>query len=207
MSSFIPQFEKAILVGSDINQHLPTLWCFSTQCERIIECGYRYPVSTWAFIQGLKDNSSNIKEIISVDTDECPKVDEVKKVATEHGVKWEFLKENDIKIDFKSVGKVDMIFIDTWHVYGHLKRELAYFHKWVNKYIIMHDTTVDAIYGETIRMGLDAQGQSEKSGYPIEEINRGLWPAVKEFLKENNNWKLKARFNHNNGLTILERTK
>ena len=205
MSSFIPELEKAIMVQSDIYQHLPILWAFSSQCETVIECGVRTPTSTWALIQGLIDNSSKTKKLMSVDVNDCPNVDYVKSVASKNKVDWKFMKCSDLDLDFKSILKVDMIFIDTWHVYGHLKRELNHFHKHINKYIVMHDTTVDAIHGETIRCGLNAKEQSEKSGYPISEINKGLWPAVEEFLLEHKDWRLKARFNHNNGLTILEK--
>jgi hypothetical protein len=41
-------------------------------------------------------------------------------------------------------------------VYGHLKRELARWHTMVNKYIIIHDTTIDADLGETVRVGWNA---------------------------------------------------
>jgi len=100
---------------------------------------------------------------------------------------------------------VDLTFIDTWHVYAQLKRELDKFSKTTNKYIIMHDTTVDEFYGETIRCGWNAQAQSEQTGFPIEEINCGLWKAVEDFLASNNNWKLKEHYVNNNGLTILEK--
>jgi hypothetical protein len=41
-----------------------------------------------------------------------------------------------------------------------LKRELAKFAPNTNKYIIMHDTTVDEIYGETIRTGMNSKQQT-----------------------------------------------
>jgi cephalosporin hydroxylase len=94
---------------------------------------------------------------------------------------------------------------DTWHVYGQLKRELEKFSPITQKYIIMHDTTVDGIYGETIRCRWNAVAQSKQSGIPIEEINCGLWKAVEEFLENNPEWKLRERFMNNNGLTVLER--
>lgn len=67
----------------------------------------------------------------------------------------------------------------------------------------MHDTTVDEWNGETIRMNMNAIEQSEISGFSIEEINKGLWPAIDEFLANNPTWKIKERFTNNNGLTIL----
>ena len=86
---------------------------------------------------------------------------------------------NDLELDITD--NVDLTFIDTWHVYGQLKRELNKFSKITNKYIIMHDTTVDEIYGETIRCRWNAEEQSIESGIPVEEINKGLWPAIEDF--------------------------
>jgi hypothetical protein len=90
-------------------------------------------------------------------------------------------------------------------VYGQLKRELNKFSKITNKYIIMHDTTSDEIYGETLRNGWDAVKQSKESGFSIEEINKGLWPAITEFLQNNPEWYIIAQYTNNNGLTILAR--
>ena len=116
-------------------------------------------------------------------------------------VKYEW--KNNLLLDFDQ--NYDITFIDTWHIYGQLKRELEKFSKITNKYIIMHDTTVDEIYGETIRCGWDAEKQSRESGFPIEEIKKGLWPAILEFLHNNPEWYLKERYINNNGLTILAR--
>src|SRR5207237_61445 len=101
--------------------------------------------------------------------------------------------------------QVDLLFIDTWHIYGHLKRELAKHHPKVNKYIILHDTTVDEWLGETIRCNLDYEQQCLESGYQKNEILLGLWPAVDEFLKAHPEWSLHKRYTNNNGLTILKR--
>jgi len=116
-------------------------------------------------------------------------------------VKYEWL--NDLELSFDK--NVDLTFIDTWHVYGQLKRELNKFSQITNKYIIMHDTTVDAIDGETIRLECDAEKQSEETGIPLDEIKCGLWKAIEEFLENNKNWILRERYHNNFGLTILER--
>jgi hypothetical protein len=122
-------------------------------------------------------------------------------------------KDLPIKIDYQFINNLnlelsetyDLTFIDTWHVYGQLKRELAKFAPITNKYIIMHDTTVDEWYGETVRLNLDGHRQSIESGFTLDEIHKGLWPAIEEFLKDNPNWVIHERFAHNNGLTILRR--
>ena len=69
----------------------------------------------------------------------------------------------------------------------------------------MHDTTVDEWYGETIRCGWDANAQSIQSGFPVDEITKGLWPAIEEFLQNNDEWVLHERYTNNNGLTILKK--
>jgi hypothetical protein len=113
--------------------------------------------------------------------------------------------KNDLDVDLTDI-TVDMTFIDTWHVYGQLKRELKKYAPHTLKYIIMHDTTVDEWQGETIRCGLNPIKQSEETGIPVEEILKGLWPAVDEFLAENKDeWVLHKRYTNNNGLTILKR--
>jgi hypothetical protein len=94
---------------------------------------------------------------------------------------------------------------DTWHVYGQLKRELAHWHASVAKYIGLHDTTVDAVHGETLRCHLNAHEQSRATGIPLSEITRGIWPAVEEFLAAHPEWILERRDTNNNGLTILRR--
>ena len=70
----------------------------------------------------------------------------------------------------------------------------------------MHDTTVDAYLGESVREKMNIPAQMQSSGYSYHEIILGLWPAILEFLYENPNWKIKQRFHNNNGLTILEKS-
>tara|TARA_B110000858_G_scaffold189010_1_gene235249 strand:- start:821 stop:1432 length:612 start_codon:yes stop_codon:yes gene_type:complete len=189
----------------DINEHLPTLYKYAKDCESILELGVRGVVSSWAFIKGLSENEKNVKKILLNDIETCD-IDEIMEVTKGMGVNISHEWKNDLELDIKE--NVDLTFIDTWHVYALLKRELEKFSKVTNKYIIMHDTTVDEWEGETIREhgGLvAAEKQSKETGFPVEEIMKGLWPAIEEFLETNKEWKLKERFTNNNGLTILER--
>ena len=57
--------------------------------------------------------------------------------------------------------------------------------------------------GESVRSGWDIYKQSIVTGISVEEIYKGLWPAVEEFLESNNDWYLVKRFTNNNGLTII----
>lgn len=84
-----------------------------------------------------------------------------------------------------AIEPTDLLFIDTLHNYGQLKEELRLHAGRVRRYIVLHDTTTFGDQGET-------PGQC------------GLWPAVEELLS-GGEWRLRARYENNNGLTVLER--
>lgn len=185
---------------SDIFEHLPVLREYSSKCSTVVECGVRNIVSSYAFACGLKNNSQN--KYVLVDPYKSNQIDNFLKLCKTENVNASFVNQSDLECPLV---ETDLLFIDTWHVYGHLKRELAYWHSSVRKYIIMHDTTVDEWIGETIRNRWNAVEQSAKSGIPVDEINKGLWPAIVEFLQSNPEWKIEKRYTNNNGLTILVR--
>ena len=193
---------------SDINEHLETLYKYATKCESIIELGVRGCVSSWALTSGLIDNNSSNKKIFLNDLEKC-NIDQLLNAVNN----FNNSSNNKIQIDYKWISDLDLelnssydlTFIDTWHIYGQLKRELNKFSKHTNKYIIMHDTTVDEIDGENIRMKWNIEELQKKSGFTKEELTTGLKRAIDEFLVENSNWILKEKFTNNNGLTILER--
>jgi hypothetical protein len=193
---------------SDINEHLPTLFKYASECDSVFETGVRGCVSSWAILYGLaskREKEGGEASLFLNDIFPC-EVQELKHASEEVGsVKVESSWKNNLQLEFERERRFDMTFIDTWHVYGQLKRELAKFSKITNKYIIMHDTTVDEWCGETLRQRMNAQQQSLDSGIPVEEINKGLWPAIEEFLEGNPEWVLHERFTNNNGLTVLKK--
>ena len=159
-------------------------------------------MSSYAFAYGLLNNNKPIKRYTLNDIYPC-NVDLLVSYIKDK-INVDYIWKNNLEIDFTE--NYDLTFIDTFHVYGQLKRELAKFSKITNKYIIMHDTTIDEWYGESIRGGRDGVEESLFTGFPLNEILRGLWPAIEEFLSENHEWQLHERFTNNNGLTILKRT-
>ena len=190
----------------DIYEHLPTLYKYATNCNSVLECGVRASVSSWALVYGLINNNSDNKKLILNDIEPC-NID----ILLEHtkniynlNIAYEWISDLDINLK----ENVDLTFIDTWHVGGHLKKELAKFSKLTNKYIIMHDTTIDEFTSEAIRANLSEEQihkLSIESNLSVDEIKMGLWPAIEDFLKNNNDWVLHDRFTNNNGLTILKK--
>jgi len=188
--------------SSDINEHLPTLYKYASECESIVELGVRGVISSYALVYGLLSNNSSKKRILLNDIKPCD-ISELLRLTEnlEINVKYEWINDLDLEI----TENYDLTFIDTWHVYAQLKRELEKFSKVTNKYIIMHDTTIDDYKGETIRSGWNAEVQSRQTGFPVDEINKGLLPAITEFVESNPNWRIREKFDNNNGLTVLER--
>lgn len=187
---------------SDINEHLSILFKYAIECESIIECGVRGCVSSWSLLFGLLNNNKLNKKLLLNDKIECDineLLTETKDLPIEITYEW---KNN---LDLILINNYDMVFIDTWHVYGHLKRELNKFGPITNKYIIMHDTTIDEIDGETIRCGWDAVQQSIETGYTVDEIKTGLGRAIIEFIEDNPEWEILEKLTNNNGLTVLHK--
>ncbi len=187
---------------SDINEHLPTLYKYAKDCTTVFETGVRGCVSSWALTKGLLENGKDTRSLFMNDISPC-NISELLDATKDLPIKMDYKWINNLQLDLPY--RVDMTFIDTWHIYGQLKRELEKFSKVTDKYIAMHDTTVDEIYGETIRSGWNAEKQSKESGFPVEEINCGLQKAIDEFLAGHSEWILEERYINNNGLTILRR--
>jgi hypothetical protein len=185
---------------SDINEHLPILRELAQNCSSIVECGVQNHVSSYAFAVGLLGKPNN--RLIMIDPYRSTDIISFVMACKQEEVNAEFWCMSDLEC---SRIDVDMVFIDTWHIYGQLKRELEVWHPHARRYIVMHDTTVDEWDGESIRGNFNAESQSKSSGFPVDEIRKGLWPAIEEFLAAHPEWRLERRYVNNNGLTILQR--
>jgi hypothetical protein len=214
MDILADKYVKLCNTYSDINEHLPTLKAYAQECSSIFETGVRGVVSSYALLYGLVKNTNvTIKQIYMNDIHMC-EIDEFIKIAKSNNILVKYEWKNNLDLQFSNTENYDLTFIDTWHVYGQLKRELEKFSKITNKYIIMHDTEIDGIHGETKRPGglyndlfnnnnLDTI--VNKTKIPKDEILKGLLPAIDEFLIANTNWIMEKQYRNNNGLTILKR--
>lgn len=218
-------YSTVAAAGTDIYQHIPTLRYYAQRSRHITECGVRAVISSWAFLQGFVDqrhrhtqlaianrstttassSSSSSPEfrLVSVDLERWPKVHDLETQCAAANISFSFHAMSDLESPLEVT---DLLFIDTFHVYGQLVREFRRYEPWVRRYILLHDTTVDAQDGEILRQGHNLTAAQVFTGFPVEELNRGLWPAVEEFLERHpTSWRLKKRYTNCNGLTVLER--
>ena len=183
-------YNNLVNTPSDINEHLPILKKYAVGCDTVVELGVRWVVSTFAFL-AAKPN-----KLISVDIKHPSEwggqesFNQAILFAKELNIDFEFIQQSSLNV---ILPKHDLLFIDTWHCYRQLLNELNRHHKSVNKYIILHDTTLFEYIDETAY------------GEPGTGKEIGLWPAIEKFLNENKQWGIKERNTNNNGLTVLEK--
>jgi hypothetical protein len=179
---------------SDINEHFPAIIKYGSECETITEMGVRGIVSTWGWLACAP------KKLISYDIHNPAKwggdIQSVYDTAAAYNLNFEFKIADVLKIE---IDETDLLFIDTWHAYDQLKQELKIHSGKVKKYICFHDTTSYEFNDEP--KGHENTWEGQSSG-------KGIWPAIEEFLMENNDtWVLKERFKNNNGFIVIERIK
>lgn len=182
---------------TDIYEHLPTLASYASLCRHITECGVRGAISSYALATGIVETPG--AKMIQVDPETSHASENFRMECERQGLPVVYYDQSDLECPME---QTDLLFIDTWHVYGQLKRELARWHSSVSKFILLHDTEVDKWRGETVRCGGDT---SARFGIPEHEIKRGLWPAVLEFLRDHPEWTIREHYSNCNGLTVLAR--
>ena len=171
-------YEQRCLVGSDINEHLPTFVdiAFELEATRVIELGVRGGVSTVAWLYAMEATDGHLWSV-----DVFPNM-----TGIEHD-RWTFVHGDDLHP--ATLGQLpvnaDIVFIDTSHRYRHTLDELETYSRrvrWGGR-IICHDTMVEA--PET----------TGERGYPV-------WRAIDRFAA-NTGWRW-TNLKNNNGLAIIE---
>ena len=166
---------------SDINEHLPTLYKYAKLCDTIAEFGVRYVVSSFAFAHARP------KKLICVDISNNENITNFINLCRKENINAVFDHASTLSYELE---EVDLLFIDTLHSFNQLTQELKLHADKVKKYLIFHDV---------ISFG----NKNEDDGQVGE--NCGLVPAIRNFLKENPNWKELETYTNNNGLTVLHR--
>lgn len=191
---------------SDINEHLITLAAAALKSNKILELGTRAGISTVALMWGLSKNeekTNSKKTIYCVDPQLSGNANILSLLANQNDIQIFFSPH--LSINFVLPEEVDVLFIDSMHCYGILKRELERFHKQVRRQIIMHDTSIDGEVSELIRCKSDVNQVSNNLNIPQTELEEGLNKAIQEFLIEYPEWTVTDKFINNNGLTVLTR--
>jgi cephalosporin hydroxylase len=190
---------------TDINEHLVTLFqeALAVRPKLMVELGVRGGESTFVFERVARLCKALL---VSVDIDDCSPVCNWKD--------WVFVKSDDIAFanQFESWCRerkvdpaIDLLFIDTSHLYEHTKQELEH---WLPKVaprgkVLMHDTNV-----REINFRKDGTAMREP---PQPGVARALCEHFKtpfnltaDFVDWKDGWLIRHHA-HCHGMTVLER--
>jgi hypothetical protein len=181
--NFKTEFEKACKQSSDINEHLPILLEACRDVEHVTEMGVRTGVSSLAFFYG------DPKKYIAYDLRKDPRIEQMFEYARSLGKDYTYIENDVLNVEIE---ETDLLFIDTYHCYEQLRKELELHSDKVRKYIIFHDTFTYGRNGENLSI-------QSFSG------TKGILYAIEEFLEENPQWKIVHDVDYNNGLMIIEK--
>lgn len=131
------RLDEKIKINSDINEHIGYLYELSKECDHITEMGTRAVVSTWAFVNGVKDGGTFIAIDIKHPSFYGGVISEIEDLAKERNVNFKFIEADTLNI---KIDNTDLLFLDTLHTYEQVKKELNLHAQNVNKYIVFHDT-------------------------------------------------------------------
>lgn len=182
------KYLQKVYTQSDIFEHLPTLAMLSSRVDSVTEFGVRKIVSTWAFLYGCPKKMTSVDLVNPSFHDE--NIDEVYKIAQENNIEYKFIEGNTLEIEIE---ETDLLFIDTYHEYNQLKKELEKHGNKAKKYLVFHDTELFGTYGQD---------------FDTDALNTnlvGLNPAIDLFIQQNPHWIKKFTYPFSSGLTILER--
>lgn len=191
----------------DICSYAPVLRRLASQCSSVVEMGVRGVVSSWALMLGLYESPAaplGSKWMLSVDIAQV-KFEEAIRMGQSCGMSVLFRQHDSATIDLPPA--FDLLFIDTMHAYGHLRRELAAHASRTRRYIVFHDTVIDGVRSDIVRLWGESSvsRKAKRLGYTEEHVRAGLQPAIDEFLVAHPEWSVLEHYSAYPGLTVLTR--
>lgn len=186
--------EKAISGKGDSDRHLLSLYslALSSHSRNVLELGVRKGTTTLPLLMAVKENSGRLDSVDVSDTEfACP--DDLKQY-------WNFYKSDAIKFLEDAVirgEKFDFIYLDDWHEYSHVKRELELIDQLVtpSSIILIHDcmysTNNSPYYHMDLTLPKENQWGAGGPARAVQELNPQFW----EF----------STLPYNNGLTLLRK--
>ena len=186
------------------------------KCTTILECGCGSMSATWALVLGMMMTSttsvgtSNNFRYYGIDlTPNIHVGEQIQKLCSEEGISFEIFQSNNLYFDqaqFLS-SDIDLLFIDTSHIYGQLIRELSQYQSRIRKYILIPNSQVDKWYGENLREGgrHPNSNSNSNSNWSRWESQLGMFPAIVEFCETHPQWQVQEHIPQQYGLTILQR--
>jgi len=184
--------DKVLNGSGDSDKHLLTLYsiAISMKSKNILELGVRGGSTTLPLLLAAKENGGSLVSVDIEDTEFTPDDKQLSKI-------WTFKKQDALEYLAGLEEKLflDLVYIDDWHSYEHVKRELELLDKHIlpDGIILLHDL----MYG-----GTEPNYHADLSNDKGQWASGGPYRAVCELDK--NFWEF-STIPVNNGLTILRK--
>jgi cephalosporin hydroxylase len=192
---------------SDIADHLSTIFSesLSVHPRLIVELGVRSGESRFALERVARASQACL---VSVDIEDCSTV-------CGESPKWFFLRDDDVDFGRKFSNwcheraiepKIDVLFIDTSHIYDHTVEEIREWFPHLNTRckVIFHDTNLRNFTRRSDGTILRSWNNHRGVIRAIEEYLGAKVNERRNFVTTVNDWMVR-HWAHCNGLTILER--
>jgi cephalosporin hydroxylase len=205
-SEILNEIKEKALVPTDISDHLVTLFVesLSMNPRLIVELGVRGGESTFvmervAAVSGAK--------LVSVDIEDCSSVSAYEDAVFVQSDDVEFAGRFESWCTESSIDpKIDVLFIDTSHLYEHTVQEIAHWFPLLagRAKVFFHDTNLMAEFRR--RDGSLGRAWDNERGVikAVEEYFDTSFDEEEEFVDFRNGWLITHR-PYCNGLTVLER--
>lgn len=133
------KYEELCKIESDCHLHLPVIQKYVAKGDTVVELGVRFCVSTWALLK------NSPRQLVSVDIVRPPvqNLAEVMEAAEEQGTRFEFVQMSSTDVVIQ--GNVDVLFVDTLHLYSQIVKELWSHSPRTKKYMIFHDANIPEV--------------------------------------------------------------
>jgi cephalosporin hydroxylase len=169
-----------------------------------VELGVRGGESTFAFERAARLSDAHL---LSVDIEDCP--------ARYPYEKWSFVQQDDVAFAAEFAGwcarhnippAIDVLFIDTSHLYEHTKAELQAWmpHVSTRGKMILHDTNMKRIYRRADRSLGVGWNNSRGVIRALEEAMGARFDEDRDFVTVANGWIIR-HWSCCNGLTVAEK--
>ena len=199
--------------------HLKTVYKYSLECRSAASLGDGGAITVWSILKGMVDGPQAVvpqgmadgsqtdsqprMSYQVVDTAYQPIQEEVQRECLSHGIDYSMtITPNHLNAN---LNQTDLLFINSMHVYGQIKRELGKYHEFVAKYIVIHNTDVDGQYGEARRCNWTVKHLVQRRGYEARDFIVGIVPAIEEFLATHSEWSVDLNHSNCYGLMVLRR--
>jgi cephalosporin hydroxylase len=208
----IRAFGSAQPALSDISDHLPTIFSeiVAASPKLVVEVGTRGGESTKTILAAAKHSDA---AVLSLDINDCSAVE----IAEDFKSSWHFIQGDDVAFGKESFlgwcsshgfePRIDVLFIDTSHLYEHTRAEIQAWFPHLSKraIVIFHDTNLNRTsrtYNNTIlNIGWDNQRGVIRA---IEELLGKKFDEDRSFAGVVSEW-LVRHYPNSFGLTVLKR--